>query len=104
MSKKFWPSIAMAMTAAMTRFTLGAGAVASSVADDVRGIRGVRPAMRARLARKFKRPDRWDFREYAGDGFGWFQSRQTGVWRMHKIAVSRASAHVTILYQLDEKA
>lgn len=55
MSKKFWPSIAMAMTAAMTRFTLGAGAVASSVADDVRGIRGVRPAMRARLARKFKR-------------------------------------------------
>lgn len=60
-----------------------------------------RPAMRQRLGRRFKRPEQWDFREYAGDGFGWFQSRQTGNWRLHKITVRNGSDHVKKLYELE---
>lgn len=31
-----------------------------------------RPAVRQRKHRGHKKPDQWDFREYAGGGFGWF--------------------------------
>lgn len=62
---------------------------------------GVRPAMRERLARRLNRPEQWDFRMYAGDGFGWFKSRQTGEWRLHKITVRNGSSHVKKLYELE---
>lgn len=62
---------------------------------------GVRPAVRQRLMRRFKRAEKWDFREYAGDGFGWFQSRRTGEWRLHKITVRNGSDHVKRLYELE---
>lgn len=62
---------------------------------------GVRPAVRQRLKRRFKRAEKWDFREYAGDGFGWFQSRRTGEWRLHKITVRNGSDHVKRLYELE---
>jgi hypothetical protein len=61
----------------------------------------LRPAVRSRLDRRFRRPEKWDFREYAGDGFGWFQSRRTGEWRLSKIAVRNASSHVKKLYELE---
>ncbi len=61
----------------------------------------LRPAVQQRLARRFKRPEPWDFREYAGDGFGWFQSRRTGEWRLHKIKVRNGSSHVKKLYDLE---
>jgi len=60
-----------------------------------------RPALARRLARKCKQPDQWDFREYAGDGFGWFKSRQTGEYRLHKITVRNGSDHVKKLYELE---
>lgn len=61
----------------------------------------LRPAVRSRLDRRFRRPEKWDFREYAGDGFGWFQSRRTGEWKLHKITVRNASSHVKKLYNLE---
>jgi hypothetical protein len=62
---------------------------------------GLRPAVRSRLQRRFNKPDKWDFREYAGDGFGWFQSRQTGELSLHKITVRNASSHVKKLSELE---
>lgn len=64
-------------------------------------VASVRPAVRQRLARRFNRPEKWDFREYAGDGFGWFKSRQTGELRLHKITVRNGSDHVKRLYELE---
>jgi len=61
----------------------------------------LRPAVQQRLQRRFNRPEKWDFRSYAGDGFGWFQSRRTGELSLHKITVRNASSHVKKLYELE---
>lgn len=49
----------------------------------------------------FKNPDHWDFRGYAGDGMGFFKSRQTGCVEVKKIHVRNPSFHVQQLYGLN---
>lgn len=49
----------------------------------------------------FKKPDRWDFRGYAGNGHGFFKSRQTGCVEVKKIHVRNPSRHVQELYELN---
>ena len=64
-------------------------------------VTSVRPAVRQRLTRRFRRAEKWDFRQYAGDGFGWFQSRRTGEWKLHKITVRNGSDHVKKLSEVE---
>lgn len=75
-------------------------AIASAIGEPVL-LSQYRPAMKQRLTRRFRRAEKWDFREYAGDGFGWFQSRRSGEWRLCKITVRNGSDHVKRLYELE---